>query len=152
MPFDEDWDISKIDNINKQNIALSNFMYTSLLQEILKNEINLNVIIDKNDDSGIVYKNDIDKYIQMKSKDIVDNTMNKLKKHLLDINNNLKNNILDECIDISKKVIENKYEKYKNISSVEKDVKNVITKIYEEKKDDAINISNNIEAHPAQWI
>ena len=52
-----------------------------LLEEILKNEINLNVIIDKDNDLGIVYKNDIDKYIQIKSKNIVDNTMIKLKNH-----------------------------------------------------------------------
>jgi len=83
IPFDKEWDTSKIDKLQKENLALSNFMYSKLLEEILKNEINLNVIIDKNNDSGIVYKNDIDKYIQMKSKDIVDNTMDKLKKHLL---------------------------------------------------------------------
>jgi len=34
-------------------------MYTNLLTEILKNEINLNVIIEKDNDSGIVYKNEI---------------------------------------------------------------------------------------------
>ena len=37
--------------------------YTRLLEEILNDEINLNVIIDKEKDSGMVYKNDIDKYI-----------------------------------------------------------------------------------------
>ena len=58
-------------------------MYTNLLIEILKNEINLNVIIDTDNDSGIVYKNDIDKYIKMKSEDIIDKTMLKLKEHLL---------------------------------------------------------------------
>ena len=58
-------------------------MYTKLLEEILKNEINLNIIIDKNDNSGMVYKNDIDTYIKMKIKDIIDKTMEKLKNHLL---------------------------------------------------------------------
>ena len=33
--------------------------YNTELEEILKNEINLNVIIDKDSDSGLVYKNDI---------------------------------------------------------------------------------------------
>ena len=71
-------------------------MYTSLLEEILKNEINLNVIIDKDDDSSIVYKNNIDKYINIKSKYIVSNTMDKLNKHLMDLH---KSNQL--CYDIA---------------------------------------------------
>ena len=143
IPFDSEWDISKIDKINREHLAFSNFMYSKLLEEILKNEINLNVIIDKNNDSGIVYKNDIDKYIQMKSKDIVDNTMDKLKKHLLEINNNSKDTILQDCIDISKKIIENKHDSYKNIEVVQNGVKEVISKIFEDKKADALNISNN---------
>ena len=59
-------------------------MYTNLLTEILENEINLNVIIDKknNDDIGWIYKNDNDKYIMMNIKDIVNNSMNKLYKKL----------------------------------------------------------------------
>jgi len=52
---------------------ISQFMYTELLEEILKNDINLNVIIDKEKNSGMVYKNNIDKYIQMKLKDIISN-------------------------------------------------------------------------------
>ena len=73
IPFDSDWDLSNI--CNKDSLVFSNYMYTSLLEEILKNEINLNVIIDKDNESGMVYKNDIDKYIEMKSKDIVDNIL-----------------------------------------------------------------------------
>ena len=85
IPFDDNWNISNIDN--KDKIIFSKIMYTNLLTEILKNEINLNVIIDKDNDSGIVYKNNIDKYIKMKSEDIIDKTMLKLKEHLLSINN-----------------------------------------------------------------
>jgi len=65
---------------------VSQFMYTELLEEILKNNMNLNVIIDNENDSGIVYKNNIDKYIRMKLKDIVSNTMDKFNFHLNDIN------------------------------------------------------------------
>ena len=144
-PFDGEWDISQIDKIKKEHLTFSKFMYTKLLEEILKNEINLNVIIDKDNDSGIVYKNDIDKYIQMKSKDIVDNTMEKLNKHLIDINNNSKDNIVENFIDMSKKIIEHKYDSFKNNAVVKKNVTNIISNIFEEKKEDAINISNNIK-------
>jgi hypothetical protein len=145
IPFDGEWDISKIDKLNKENLVFSKFMYTKLLEEILKNEINLNVIIDKDNDSGIVYKNDIDKYIKMKSKDIVDNTINKLNKHLLDINNDSKDNIMEEFIDMSKKIIDNKYNSYKNNDDVKKNVTEIISSIFEDKKENALNISNNIQ-------
>ena len=47
-------------------------MYTKLLEEILKNEINLNVIIEDETNSGLVYKNDDDKYVNMKIHDIIE--------------------------------------------------------------------------------
>ena len=145
VPFDSNWDISKIDQIYKERLIFSNFMYTKLLEEILNNEINLNVIIDKNNDSGIVYKNDIDKYIQMKSKDIVDNTMDKLRKHLIEINDESKTTSILECLQISKQNIELKHDTYKNNQNIQENVKNLISKIFEEKKDDALNISNAIK-------
>ena len=145
VPFDSQWDISKIDQIYKERLIFSNFMYTKLLEEILNNEINLNVIIDKNNDSGIVYKNDIDKYIKMKCKDIVDNTMEKLKKHLMEINDASQTTSILECLEISKQSIELKHETYKNNQKIQENVKNLISKIFEDKKDDAVNISNVIK-------
>jgi adenosyl cobinamide kinase/adenosyl cobinamide phosphate guanylyltransferase len=119
-------------------------MYSELLKEIINNNFNLNVIIDKNTDSGVVYKNDNEKYIHMNSKDIVDNTMDKLKNHLLDINNNSKDKLLLECLHISKKIIESKHENYKNNETLQKSIKDLITTIYETHKDKAIDISNSI--------
>ena len=43
IPFDEDWDISNIDNKTRTSVLMSKFMYTTLLEEILKNDKNLNV-------------------------------------------------------------------------------------------------------------
>ena len=102
--FDNQWDLSKINEANKRDISFSNCMYTNLLEEILKNKINLNVIIDNDNDSGMVYKNDIEKYIQMKSKDIVDNTMKKLSDHLIEINKANKKS-LEDIVKISKNKI-----------------------------------------------
>ena len=45
ISFDNNWNLSQISEGDKSNIMISNFMYTKLLEEILKNEINLNVII-----------------------------------------------------------------------------------------------------------
>jgi hypothetical protein len=118
-------------------------MYTSLLEEILKNEINLNVVIDKDKDSGMVYKNDIDKYIQMKSKDIVVNTMEKLNFQLNEINKN--NNIsFKEIIDFSRQMINKKYNDYKKNQNIQENVGNIICDIFGNKKTEAIDIAKKV--------
>lgn len=143
IPFDNNWNISNIDN--KDKIIFSKIMYTNLLTEILKNEINLNVIIDKDNDSGIVYKNDIDKYIKMKSEDIIDKTMLKLKEHLLSINNDSCDYYLKDFLSMSKKVIEKKYDDYiENNDNLKDNVSNIIKNIYNIKKDDALEISKTV--------
>jgi hypothetical protein len=143
IPFDNNWDISKINNELKTDLIFSKVMYTSLLEEILKNEINLNVIIDNDQDSGIVYKNDIDKYIQMKSKDIVENTMNKLNKQLLHFNKeNTKS--FEEIIDFSRKMINKKYIDFQKDNNIQENVKNKICSIFNNKKYKAINVAKKI--------
>jgi hypothetical protein len=137
VPFDKDWDLSKIDSNDIQNLLLSNVMYTKLLEEILKNEINLNVIIEKESNFGLVYKNDKDKYINMKIKDIIDKSMVKLNKHLLDLNDNLNSNILDKYIVDIKTRINEKFDNYiKNNNNIQNNVNNLI-------KDKYINISKS---------
>jgi hypothetical protein len=142
MPFDGDWDISKIDKNLKTSLLFSKIMYTGLLEEILKNEINLNVIIDENNDSGMVYKNDFDKYIQMKSKDIVSNTMDKLRKHLLDINK--EDPSFEEYLKLCSQRIEQKYDDYKNINKTNLSVNDFITNMFVLKKEDSIKVSKKV--------
>ena len=138
--FDNQWDLSKINEANKRDISFSNCMYTNLLEEILKNEINLNVIIDNDNDSGMVYKNDIEKYIQMKSKDIVDNTMKKLNEHLMEINKDNKKS-LEDIIKIGKNKIIKKYEDYEQDDNIQKYVEYAICGVFENKKLDAISLA-----------
>ena len=58
-PFDDDWDVSNIDNTLKNILVLSSLKYTKTLEQILNNDTNLNVFIDdKNAETGIVYKNE----------------------------------------------------------------------------------------------
>ena len=146
VPFDGDWDISKISMGDRSMCMISQFMYTELLEEILKNEINLNVIIDKDKDSGMVYKNDIDKYIQMKVKDIVSNTMDKLNGHLNDINKSQKN-ALKEITTYSRQIINKKHNDYKNNEIIQEGVMNCMTNIYESKKEEATNIAKKVIAN-----
>lgn len=145
IPFDEDWDISNISSHVKAGLLMNKLMYTNLLEEILKNESNLNVIIDKKNNSGIVYKNNIEKYIEMKSKDIVENTMEKLNKQLLQINDDVKDTCLKDCIDFTRRIITKKYIDYINDTNLQKNVSSCISDIYDKKRNDAIKISQSIE-------
>ena len=141
VSFDEDWDLSKIDASTIQSILLSNVMYTKLLEEIFKTDLNLNVIIEDETNSGLVYKNDTDKYVNMKIKDITKNSMNKLNKQLINLHSNLDNIILDEYLKKIKLLIDSKYENYiKNKNNIQENVDNCIINIYNEVKDDAINL------------
>lgn len=143
IPFDDNWDISKINENFISGVLNSKYMYTKLLQEILENEINLNVIIDKESKSGLVYKNDIDKYIRMKSTEIVNNTMEKLKNHLLEMNKN-DTTQFDEVIDFSKKMINKKYIDFNRDPLLNKNVNDVVNNVFDNKKDKAIQLFRSI--------
>lgn len=146
VPFNEDWDISQMSELDKSHLMLSQLMYTHLLKEILKNNNNLNVIIDQEKGFGVVYQDDFQKYIKMEIKEIISNSMDKLKKNLLDINNELKNNVfLDKYIlDYKTKEINNKYNCYKNNEETQKKVNDCIADIFDKKKDDSLKIMSNI--------
>jgi hypothetical protein len=144
IPFDRDWDLSKINEISINKLLFSNFMYTKLLEEILKNEINLNVIIEDETNSGLVYKNDDDKYVNMKIHDIIEKSMNKLNKHLIDLNNNLDPIILEEYIKKSKTIIDKKMDDYNKNNSVKRNVDNFITDMYKNVNSNAIKICNKV--------
>ena len=141
VQFNEDWDISKISNGNKGNIMISQFMYTELLEEILKNDTNLNVIIDKEKDTGLVYKDD--QYIQMKLKDIISNTMEKLNGHLNNINKTHPNTF-KEIITFSRQMINKKYIDFVNNTDIQNGVGECMSNIYEKVKPEATNIAKTV--------
>lgn len=120
-------------------------MYTKLLEEILNNEINLNVIIDNNGKTALVYdnKNDQQKYINMDIQNIIDKSMEKLNKNLLDILKNSDDKL--NYLDLSEKEINDKFKNYLENKETKKIVGEYLSNIYENKKDDAIKIMNDIK-------
>ena len=104
----------------------------------MKNNANLNVIIDKKNESEMVYKNDIEKYIEMTSQDIVINTMEKLNKQLLQINKDAKDSCMKDCIDFTRRIITKKYIDYVNDSNLQKNVSYCVSNIYDKKKDHSV--------------
>ena len=146
-PFDNDWDVSRITKFTRHSILLSKIMYSNLLDNILQNEKNLNVVIEKDTNTGIVYKNNVDKFINMNMQDIIDKSMEKLNKHLKDFyNESMKDDefiIMDKIFQEQIVNIENKYNEFKNNNEIKKKVEDFITQIYDKKKEKAIKLYNN---------
>ena len=146
-PFDNDWDVSRITKFTRHSILLSKIMYSNLLDNILQNEKNLNVVIEKETNTGIVYKNNVDKFITMNMQDIIDKSMEKLNKHLKDFYaESLKDDefvIMDKIFQDQIVNIENKYNEFKNNDEIKKKVEEFITQIYDKKKENALKLYNN---------
>jgi hypothetical protein len=140
--FDDNWNTSHIDNKQKILLFLKKYKFTSTLENILENEVNLNVLIDKTSENGIVQNNN--KFEKMNIKDIVKKTM----KKLMDSLNNFKNDIyqkneheVDLCIiddEMNKANI--KYENYKKNKIAQDDVNDLIKNIYNKNKDNVYKI------------
>jgi hypothetical protein len=148
LPFDSDWDVSKIDDTLKQVLLLSDLKYTKTLEHILQNDVNLNVIIEDKAECGIVYKNDIEKFKPMKIEDIVDQSMNKLHKQLTifhdEIKDDNKYNINNTILSSEKDILNEKYDEFKRNELTQKIVKNYIANIYNKKKDETIKVCSEL--------
>ena len=146
VPFDEDWNLTDIDSSKKTELILSQLMYTQLLKEILNNDKNLNIIYEQNTDTGIVYKNDNEKYVNMNFNDIIENTMNKLKNYLLNfVNDSINNNGLKQILEQIPEIIQNKHNNFINKDDVKNHVKHYMGIIFTSKKEDSIKILNNLK-------
>ena len=161
---EEDWNLEKIDDRIQQMISINKYAYSNLLKEILKNNINNNVYIDKDKmiDQGMVFSNKDDKFIPMSLDNIVNRSMEQLNKLLLFINNKLHSsykNIFEEReynIDInnileSKNYIRKKYNKFLESKKIKDEVKNLFTEIFNNNNevskklyDEFMNIIENI--------
>jgi hypothetical protein len=152
ISFDKDWDISNIDDIGKKlNILCSDILYSKLLQKILENKQNLNVIFDKKDNYGFVYKNDNEKYVNMKLNDIIESSMQKLHNNLLELNDSIKShkyknyNEYIEQTNINDEKIKKKMNEFIYKPEIKEHVSNVFSNIFHDKKDDSFDISKNID-------
>ena len=105
--FDEDWDVSKIDIKKKIDILLSKYKFSKTLDNILSNDANLNVII--NNDIGVVYKSEKNKYEPMAKKEIMEKSMDKIYKHLKDFYEDVKDSDIKEYSDHALDVLSNEY-------------------------------------------
>jgi hypothetical protein len=105
--FDEDWDVSQIDIKKKIDILLSKYKFSKTLDNILSNDANLNVII--NNDIGVVYKSEKNKYEPMAKKEIMEKSMDKIYKHLKDFYEDIKESDIKEYSENALDVLSNEY-------------------------------------------
>ena len=149
--FDKEWDLSKISDEKKLFlINCCTTKYSELLKFILQNEDNLNVILENENDTGIVYKNDTEKYIHLNKSDIIDQSLVKLNNQLNELCREicLKNQEDPQYIEKYKYEtlkINKKLNDYKtNNHNIKDGVQNLITNIFNEKKDKSIDLMNKI--------
>jgi hypothetical protein len=143
QPFDDNWNI---DHINKYIVFLSLKKYTTFLDKILEKYENLNVIIDNDSDTGLVYKNEKEKYVNMKKKEIFSMTMEKINKQMCelfdDVIENEKTFGTDskDFLNKQKTNANYKYEDYVKKDNIKQEANSYIEDIFKKKKDEAKDI------------
>ena len=147
IEFDKNWSMEEIVEFKtKYDILYSDIMYTSLLQKLLENKKNLNVIVDTSKNVGFIYKNDAEKYVKMDIDDITENSMDKLHKNLLELNNNINPVTNYQSITkINEERINTKLKDYKNKPDLKKRVDFLIADIYDKKKVNAYDVSKTVD-------
>ena len=149
--FDEDWNVEHIDHYLKLFILLSKTKYTDFLKEVMKNKENLNIILEKNSDSGLIYKNQNEKYVKIKINELFDLLMVKINKQLQkifdeylsekqNIEKSVLNTIKDEKINNNIKLAD-----YMNNSNLKKIVDTILLDILNKNKGYALLVSKNLE-------
>jgi len=137
-PFDQEWNTEHIDEKTKLILLLNNSKFTSTLENILENEVNLNVLMDNTSNNGLVYIDNDIKHLAIK--DIVKKIMEKLHKHINDFNNDVsKLNVNPSILTSELEVANKKYKEFNKYNEVQDHVKTCITDIYNKKKDDTVS-------------
>jgi hypothetical protein len=149
--FDEDWSIEHIDHYLKLFILLSQTKYTDFLKEVMKNKENLNIILEKNSDSCLIYKNKTEGYVKIKINELFERLMVKINEQLQKIFNEY----LSEKHNIEKSVLNTiKYEKinnnikledYMNNSTLKKIVDAILLDILNKNREYALLVSKNLD-------
>ena len=99
--FNDIWNTDHINDNDKLLLLFNKSQFSKTLQNILENEVNLNVIIDKTNETGIVYNNNT--LQKMSVKEIIKKTMDKLFEQL----KIFKNDLINSQLNIEEKNLEN---------------------------------------------
>tara|TARA_B110000037_G_C17091848_1_gene494342 strand:- start:1128 stop:1904 length:777 start_codon:yes stop_codon:yes gene_type:complete len=148
--FNEEWVVDNLKESQKNNLLVTNLMYTHLLKIILENEFNKNVIIEnKNSTTGLIFKkiNNEKQYQEISIDEIINESMIKLHKQLSTIYDNFlstnenyddDDTSFNEHISKQKNLTNQKLNDFLNNKKIKNTVKDIVKKIYIDNKEDAI--------------
>ena len=144
IPFDKEWSTDHINIYLKYALYMTGNKFTELLKKLLENDINLNVIMDKDDNTGYVYNSD-NKYKNMEKSEIANLSMEKLFNQLNKIKEELFKDPFFQVNPIKREffISERKYDDFINDSEMQKNVQKCINDIYIKKRDEAYKIYEN---------
>lgn len=154
LSFDNNWDITHLNTSEKQALFISMYKYTKTLEYILKNETNLNVLVDKDSNKGFVYNNNCIE--EMSVDEIVDKSFNKIYNNLNDFYNDLQNNndfgISNDLLDIHKDSIQQKFNCFYENEDTRKIVKSCISETLDKVKDKTKETFNQLDLNNSKII
>jgi ribosomal protein L37AE/L43A len=85
ISFDKEWNIEHIDNYLKTLLLICDNKFTFFLDNVLKNKINLNVVLDKNMSEAYVFTDN--EYKNIEKDELLSKSMEKIYNHLIKIKN-----------------------------------------------------------------
>ena len=141
VSFHDDWNIEHLDNNTKILLFLSTVKYSKTLEYIMENDINKNVLIDEESNTGLIYTGNKDKFEKININDVVDKSMFKLHKHLNDFyqeiedTNDINYKIDTEVIKKFSKLTVEKFDNYKKNEEIRRNVTDIITSIFNKYKE-----------------
>ena len=143
--IDNEWNIEQLDDYIRKIILLYDHKYANILDELLKNKNNLNMIMNKNNQYGLVYKNDDELYVCMKVREIIDKSIDKLYEELnafykeLEDKNIIKinNSILEQ----EKHAMDIKFKDFCTNNNIISSTEKILMKNYEKTNNEALNIA-----------
>jgi hypothetical protein len=139
VSFDKEWNLEHFDNYLKIQSVICKNKFTGFLNSVLKNKINLNVVLDKNMKEARIFNGD--KYENIAIEELSEKSMEKIYNQLSKLKEDFKcDDGLEISFDEDIKMIEKKYEEYKKSSEIKKKVEEHIAFIYDTKKEEAYEI------------
>lgn len=144
--FDKAWSTEHMDKCIKFFTILSKYKFTNLLSEVLKNDNNLNVLLNDETKNGLVYKNDDEQFVKMKETDIFSKSAEKLFFELKNIFNEFKDmsDYLDEdvikLLNAKEQDTTKKYSNYLNKEDIKEGVNKNMKDLFNDKRDKTLKI------------
>ena len=135
--FNEEWDISKIDLQKKLLLFVSDNKYSNTMEEILKNDKNMNILLGENENDAIVFQEN--KFMNVNNDEIIVRTMYKLYNHLLRFYTDIKgDNLINKDLKEHKNNLKEKYDDFNNNNMTKEIVKNILLDIFHNKKEEVL--------------